>query len=53
MGRPERATYRTTPSADPGAGCTTKVHLACDGPGRPLGLVVTGGQVSDFTGLSR
>ncbi|WP_405670197.1 IS5 family transposase [Streptomyces sp. NBC_00055] len=30
-------------------GLTTKVHLACDGKGRPLGFVVTGGNVNDCT----
>ena len=29
------------------------LHLACDGPGRPLGFVVTGGQVSDLTGIEQ
>ncbi len=28
-------------------GLTTKTHLVCDGRGRPLGFVVTGGQVAD------
>jgi len=28
-------------------GLTTKTHLVCDGAGRPLGFVVTGGQVAD------
>ena len=26
---------------------TTKTHLVCDGRGRPLGFVITGGQVAD------
>ncbi|MET9618825.1 IS5 family transposase [Kitasatospora indigofera] len=30
-------------------GLTTKLHLACDGRGRPLGLVVTAGNVNDCT----
>ncbi|MFD3496284.1 IS5 family transposase [Streptomyces sp. NPDC058690] len=30
-------------------GLTTKVHLACDGNGRPLGFVLTGGNVNDCT----
>lgn len=30
-------------------GLTTKVHLACDGRGLPLALVVTGGNVNDCT----
>nr|WP_242744393.1 IS5 family transposase [Streptomyces sp. CA-256286] len=30
-------------------GLTTKIHLACDGRGRPLGFVVTGGNVNDCT----
>jgi transposase len=28
-------------------GLTTKTHLVCDGKGRPLGFVLTGGQVAD------
>ncbi len=34
-------------------GLTTKVHLACDGLGRPLDFVVTGGNVNDFTRLEQ
>ncbi|MFT4234210.1 MAG: IS5 family transposase, partial [Microbacterium sp.] len=30
-------------------GLTTKLHLACDGRGRPLGMMVTGGNVNDTT----
>ena len=30
-------------------GLTSKVHLACDGRGRPLSWVVTGGNVNDTT----
>lgn len=30
-------------------GPTTKIHLACDGAGRPLSLVLTGGNVNDCT----
>ncbi|MGI5163091.1 IS5 family transposase [Spirillospora sp. CA-253888] len=30
-------------------GLTSKLHLACDGRGRPLALVVTGGNVNDCT----
>ncbi|MEU1124228.1 IS5 family transposase, partial [Streptomyces sp. NPDC005899] len=30
-------------------GLTTKIHLACDGRGRPLGFVVTGGNINDCT----
>ncbi|MDX3372396.1 IS5 family transposase [Streptomyces sp. ME02-6987-2C] len=30
-------------------GLTTKIHLACDGLGRPLGFVLTGGNVNDCT----
>ena len=33
-------------------GLTTKVHLVCDGRGRPLGMVVTGGNVNDTTMMS-
>ncbi|GAA4600895.1 hypothetical protein GCM10023195_01570 [Actinoallomurus liliacearum] len=36
-------------SADPGAGPTTKIHLACDGHGRPLSVVLTGGNINDCT----
>lgn len=31
---------------------TTKVHLACDGRGRPLAVVLTAGQVHDSTQLA-
>nr|WP_199917964.1 IS5 family transposase [Streptomyces virginiae] len=30
-------------------GLTTKIHLACDGRGRPLGFVLTGGNAADCT----
>ncbi|WP_425269763.1 IS5 family transposase [Kitasatospora cineracea] len=30
-------------------GLSTKVHLACDGRGRPLGFVLTGGNTNDCT----
>nr|WP_257019716.1 transposase [Streptomyces sp. TLI_235] len=30
-------------------GLSTKVHLACDGRGRPLGFVLTGGNRNDGT----
>ncbi|WTA94877.1 IS5 family transposase (plasmid) [Streptomyces cyaneofuscatus] len=30
-------------------GLTSKIHLACDGRGRPLGFVVTGGNTNDCT----
>ncbi|WP_349310644.1 IS5 family transposase [Microbacterium sp. MM2322] len=30
-------------------GLTTKLHLVCDGRGRPLGMMVTGGNVNDTT----
>ncbi|MGW5335858.1 IS5 family transposase [Streptomyces bauhiniae] len=30
-------------------GLSTKVHLACDGRGRPLGFVLTGGNINDCT----
>ncbi|MFF5857778.1 transposase [Streptomyces sp. NPDC012751] len=42
-------TNRTiTPSADPEADQpTTKIHLACDGKGRPLAILVTPGQRHD------
>jgi transposase len=32
-------------------GLTTKIHLGCDGKGRPLGVVLTGGQRHDSTQL--
>jgi transposase len=32
-------------------GLTTKLHLACDGRGRPLGMLVTGGQRHESTQL--
>ncbi|WSU71082.1 IS5 family transposase [Streptomyces sp. NBC_01102] len=30
-------------------GLTSKIHLACDGQGRPLGFVITGGNTNDCT----
>src|SRR3954454_6797945 len=30
-------------------GLTTKIHLACDGHGRPLSVLLTGGDVNDNT----
>lgn len=30
-------------------GLTSKVHLVCDGRGRPLGWVITGGNINDTT----
>lgn len=32
-------------------GLSTKIHLACDGYGRPLSVVLTGGQASDTKNL--
>ncbi len=32
-------------------GLTTKIHLACDGGGRPLGMLVTAGQRHERTQL--
>ncbi|MFI6512073.1 IS5 family transposase [Streptosporangium sp. NPDC050855] len=32
-------------------GLTSKIHLACDGRGRPLALLVTGGNINDCTRL--
>nr|WP_244300188.1 IS5 family transposase [Streptomyces atroolivaceus] len=32
-------------------GLTSKIHLACDGPGRPLAFVVTDGNTNDCTRL--
>ncbi|MDA4806534.1 transposase, partial [Enterobacter hormaechei] len=29
-------------------GFTSKIHARCDGQGRPLGFVLTGGEVSDY-----
>lgn len=37
----------------PRGGLTTKIHLACDGRGRPLGFVVTGGNINDCTQLEQ
>ncbi|MFF7183618.1 IS5 family transposase [Streptomyces sp. NPDC008121] len=34
-------------------GLTTKIHLACDGRGRPLGFVLTGGNAADCTQFER
>ncbi|MCQ9129241.1 transposase [Streptomyces sp. IBSBF 2807] len=34
-------------------GLSTKVHLACDGRGRPLGFVLSGGNVNDCTRLEQ
>ncbi|MFJ6392370.1 transposase [Streptomyces sp. NPDC091972] len=31
------------------SGLTSKIHLVCDGRGRPLGFVVTGGNANDCT----
>ena len=28
-------------------GLTTKLHLVCDGRGRPLGMMITGGNIND------
>ena len=33
-------------------GLTSKTHLVCDGKGRPLGFVITGGQVADTSMLA-
>ncbi|SCG01194.1 Transposase DDE domain-containing protein, partial [Streptomyces sp. DconLS] len=30
-------------------GLTTKIHLACDGQGRPLAFTITAGNVNDCT----
>ncbi len=30
-------------------GLTTKLHLVCDGRGRPLGMLITGGNINDTT----
>lgn len=34
-------------------GLTTTIHLACDGHGRPLSVVLTGGNVNDCTMFTR
>ncbi|MFB9519813.1 IS5 family transposase [Streptomyces cremeus] len=34
-------------------GLTTKIHLACDGRGRPLGFLLTGGNINDCTQLEQ
>ncbi len=38
-----------TPSGRSRGGLSTKVHLACDGRGRPLGFVLAGGNTNDCT----
>lgn len=43
---PDRAIGRSR------GGLTTKIHLACDGQGRPLSLWLTGGNVNDSTELA-
>lgn len=42
---PDRAIGRSR------GGLTTKIHLACDGEGRPLSLRLTGGNIADTTEL--
>ncbi|WP_107488329.1 IS5 family transposase, partial [Streptomyces sp. or20] len=37
----------------PRGGLTTRIHLACDGRGRPLGFVVTGGNINDCAQLEQ
>ncbi|WP_408871742.1 transposase, partial [Gluconobacter kondonii] len=32
-------------------GFTSKIHARCDNQGRPLGFVLTGGQVSDYKAI--
>ncbi|GLX08988.1 hypothetical protein Misp03_59140 [Microbispora sp. NBRC 16548] len=39
--------------ADARGGPTSKIHLACDGAGRPLAFLVTGGNVNDCTRLQQ
>ncbi|TXS32809.1 IS5 family transposase [Streptomyces sp. gb1(2016)] len=36
-------------SGEPDSETISKIHLACDGRGRPLGFVVTGGNINDCT----
>ncbi|MEV5881063.1 hypothetical protein AB0L75_44300, partial [Streptomyces sp. NPDC052101] len=43
--------YRYLPEASRG-GLTTKSHLVCDGKGRVLAFVVSGGQVADTSMLA-
>ncbi|WP_374195579.1 transposase, partial [Gluconobacter sp. P1D12_c] len=33
-------------------GFTSKIHARCDNQGRPLGFVLTGGQVSDYKAVN-
>ncbi|MBS1058987.1 MULTISPECIES: transposase [Gluconobacter] len=33
-------------------GFTSKIHVRCDNQGRPLGFVLTGGQVSDYKAIN-
>lgn len=44
---PRPANLRTTPSAGPAGGLTTKIHLASDAHCRPLAFVLTVGQAGD------
>lgn len=45
---PERG-HRSPALGRSRGGLTSKIHLACDGLGRPLALVVTGGNINDCT----
>ncbi|WP_370667360.1 transposase [Streptomyces sp. IBSBF 2507] len=45
-GRTGRARRSACPA---GGGLTTKIHLACDGMGRPLAFTLTAGNVNDCT----
>ncbi|MBT2880454.1 transposase [Streptomyces sp. McG5] len=40
---------RARPSAGRCGGLTSKIHLACGGPSRPLAFTLTGGNVNDCT----
>src|SRR4051812_5390056 len=33
-------------------GLTTKLHVVCDGRGRPLGMMITGGDINDTTKMN-
>ncbi|WP_406517421.1 IS5 family transposase [Streptomyces sp. NBC_00134] len=48
-GRPQQKSAHSHALGRSRGGLTTKIHLACDGRGRPLGFLVTGGNVNDCT----
>ncbi|CAM5563184.1 hypothetical protein SPURM210S_03906 [Streptomyces purpurascens] len=46
---PERGLWPGEAIGRSRGGLTTKIHLACDGQGRPLGFTLTAGNVNDCT----